>query len=230
MKTLIYPLTKITMLGLVLSMSHFTYAFDYLLKYDLLPVKANFSLLRNDHEIKNSSAKMINIEAVGTEAKVSVFWHISGDRSIDYFVLERSRDNKKFEKVITIDAANYLRGDYHFHETDFNPYKNVTYYRLKKVSVNKTVTYSNTINVKTTAVKINPDRSKEKNSTLILKNKEVLLVFRNNRGEEFFSKLLVSLENSEVTTSADDTNLKPGVYMITGSSDNNLFGKTLTIK
>ena len=73
-------------------------------------------------------------------------WVISSNSTPDYFIVERSIDNRQFHEIGTIEpetAVNKTR----FSFTDKSAKGNLFYYRLKIADTDRRVTYSKTITV-----------------------------------------------------------------------------------
>ena len=63
-----------------------------------------------------------------------------------------------------------------------------------------------------------------------LESEKVLVVIRDIKGREFFSKLTVSKENDELIVVDLDSGIPSGMYLVVATSDNDLFSKKLLIK
>jgi hypothetical protein len=60
-------------------------------------------------------------------------------------------------------------------------------------------------------------------------NKEVLVVLRNEKGEESYSKVVIDEENHVLSSDAN-TKLDNGTYTVVASSDNRLYSQKLVVR
>lgn len=93
--------------------------------------------------------------------KVEFLWYTNHEINSDYFVVERSRNGKKFEPVDSIDGKGDSR-EWSTYNLDLNnPWPGKSSYRLRIVSLDGTVSYSNiiTLNMKSNSQFFNVNSS-----------------------------------------------------------------------
>ena len=61
-------------------------------------------------------------------------------------------------------------------------------------------------------------------------NKEILVVLRNEKGAESYSKVVFDQEKNLILSSENDTKLDIGTYIVVASSDNKLYSQKLVVK
>jgi ribosome biogenesis protein Tsr3 len=61
-------------------------------------------------------------------------------------------------------------------------------------------------------------------------NKEVLVVLRNEKGEEHFSKVLVNEQNTITISPDNEHKLDNGTYVVIACSNNKLYSQKVTVK
>ncbi|RMG77917.1 MAG: T9SS C-terminal target domain-containing protein, partial [Bacteroidetes bacterium] len=63
-----------------------------------------------------------------------------------------------------------------------------------------------------------------------LENKEVLVVVRDLKGAEYYAKVIVVKSDNQIEVIDPEKHLAPGIYLVTGSSENILYSKKLIVK
>ena len=61
-------------------------------------------------------------------------------------------------------------------------------------------------------------------------NKEVLVVLRNEKGEESYSKVKIDQNNNIVESENNEIKLELGSYQIVASSDNKLYSQHVVVR
>lgn len=90
------------------------------------------------------NAKVIDNSAVDLN------WSTSSETSNDFFTVERSIDNELFEVVGYVQGAGNTSVATHYTLVDLDPYRGVSYYRLKQTDQNGGSIYFNVITVELT--------------------------------------------------------------------------------
>jgi hypothetical protein len=180
----------------------------------------------------------INFDVVKNGIRVEAFWSITSELHHNYFTLERSRNGIDFKKVSVIDATSSINNLIEYLETDNQPLKGISYYRLKLTDQNNGNTYSNSVKVNyTLGKKRDTDASRKSANSADLKlylkneeNTEVLMVLRDINGNECYSKVIVAVENSEITGVDPENKIAAGTYIITATSNNLLYSQKLIVR
>ena len=76
---------------------------------------------------------------------VELIWITETEINNDYFTIERSTDLKRWEVVKKINGAGNSNTPLHYITVDENPYKGISYYRLKQTDFNGVFTYSKVV-------------------------------------------------------------------------------------
>jgi hypothetical protein len=180
--------------------------------------------------------KLFTLEVFKNGGKVEAFWSASNESGDDYYTLERSKNGINFEAVSRIDMANTSTNVIQYIETDYQPLKGISYYRLKCTDSRKNTAYSNIARVNYNIDKSGIPGIKQPNSDKIinalkqLPPTEDLVVLRDNNGKEFYSKVLISVENCDIVGYDTSNKLPSGTYLITGTSNNILYGQKLIVR
>jgi len=202
----------------------------------LLSVMCSSGTNYNIHIIETTPLNLMEFDAFKNGNKVEVFWRVKSETNHSFFTLERSRNGIDFEKVSKINAATNITNVIHYIETDFKPLPGISYYRLKMTSSNKKNMYSHTVLVNCCHNKnsINTfpgtNNSDLSNNIKKLENTEILVVLRDLSGNEYYSKILASVHNTEIIGIDTEKKLTPGIYIVTASSNNVLYGQKIIIQ
>ncbi len=173
--------------------------------------------------------KLSDFNAVVKNSQPVLNWVISSNSTPDYFIVERSIDNRQFHEIGTIEpetAVNKTR----FSFTDKSAKGNLFYYRLKIADTDRRVTYS-----KTLAVHLNHHSEQEVlvyptmvtgNQVMIkpgVKQDQVQLILSDLSGRVLLKQQMGNLEAGQ----AKAFNLSPiqgnkGMYILKITSSNGL--------
>ncbi len=171
--------------------------------------------------------------------QIHLSWITASESNNDYFVIERSNDGQDFKAIGTVQGAGNSSSDINYSLVDYQPETGTNYYRLKQVDFDGQFKYYPAL----VAVEFNQDNNgnnkfyiypNPSNGEIInintLLEDEILVVLYNLIGEIVFSKVAL-LENGHVVIAMDNYNkLAPGVYLIIGSSENEIYKQKLVIQ
>jgi hypothetical protein len=151
--------------------------------------------------------ELTKFAAVVQNGVVELSWTTQTEINNDYFTLERSADDLKFEEIGIIQGAgsSHLPVNYVFE--DKNPLPGRAYYRLKQTDFDRTFTYSKVISTFLAAEEStfraypNPLIS----STVYLSQKSNITVYNS------LKQLILQLNN---VTEFDASSFYPGIYIV----------------
>ncbi len=184
--------------------------------------------------------KLIYFAAVKDANHVNVKWTTATELNNDYFTIEKSKDGSTFEFAAKLKGAGNSYSILNYSTIDDNPYKGVSYYRLKQTDYDGKFSYSNII-----AVEFNPDNTsifavypnpintgKTLNLSIIGKiGEEVVVIVHDVIGKENYSKVVVLQTEGDNVYVIDESNrLAAGVYFITATSNQTIYSKRLIVK
>lgn len=91
--------------------------------------------------------ELISFGAFPSNNNVNVTWNTASEKNSRSFTIEKSHDGITYEEAGMVDAAgdSYQLINYNF--TDKNPYKGITYYRLKQTDKDNSFRYFNPVSV-----------------------------------------------------------------------------------
>jgi uncharacterized protein Veg len=145
--------------------------------------------------------------------KVHIKWVSEKMSGISEFIIEKSNDGKKFKKLTDIKCSSSTIDQSEYFETDYHP---AMCYRIKQLSGNRDYKYSQTVFVKS-----EHGRSKHKeNAGAILSvdtQTPILIIVHNKQGEEYTSKVFISVTDGKITGIDENKLIPPGDYFIVAS-------------
>ncbi|MCE3227858.1 MAG: hypothetical protein K0S32_2409 [Bacteroidetes bacterium] len=175
--------------------------------------------------------------AIAKDKRVEISWSTASEKNNDYFTIERSKDAVSFETVSLVKSAGNNGSMNEYYEVDYSPSAGISYYRLKQTDKDGKVSYSQVIPVNYyfkeeggISVFPNPTDGPININFDINSNEETLVVIRDIRGREFYSKVFLKVENNQIVAIDPDHKLDPGVYIVVASSENRIYSQKLIIK
>jgi len=183
--------------------------------------------------------ELISFEAHANDGKVDLKWVTATEINNDFFTIEKTKNGSDFVEVAVVQGAGNSNGILEYLEVDWEPWEGVSYYRLKQTDFNGKYTYSGLVPVEYSpngqpgmTIFPNPASSGQDVFMLLegLKNKEILVVLRDIRGAEVYSKVMITETNNELTGLDPTGQLAPGTYLVTASSENVLYSRKLVVK
>ncbi len=171
-----------------------------------------------------------NFNAIPNEGKVLLFWSGNASSNNDLFSIEKSSDGLSFETVSNIKASETTEELVNYSETDYQPLKGTSFYRIKQIDKEGKTSYSNLITVK------NQNGITEDNKPVSVpiskkeKTKQVLVLILDDSGIEHYSKLKIKNKHNHLYASHSQSKLNSGTYLVIASSNNSLYSQKLIIK
>ncbi|MCO6498775.1 MAG: T9SS type A sorting domain-containing protein [Vicingus serpentipes] len=183
--------------------------------------------------------ELISFEANTNGNHVELMWVTGSEINNAYFTIERSTDGKEWEEVLTTNGAGNSNQVVEYFETDYNPLNGVSYYRLRQTDFDGIYKYFNIVPVKfiknsngNISLFPNPLNSGETVTIEFtgIETHEFLIVMRDVTGKEFYSKMMVNIENGTLVGVPTETDIPAGIYIITATSENQIYSQKLLIK
>jgi hypothetical protein len=184
--------------------------------------------------------ELLSFDAIPGNNSVQLKWITSSEINNDYFEVERTTNGIDYTVVVHAKGAGNSNYVIEYKEEDTNPLIGISYYRLVQYDFDGTASHSDLVPVNfstqlASIFNVYPNPLKT-NQTLNLffkgkKDQEILVVVRDQLGREHYSKVLVLPSDEEEVFVIDPVKkLIPGIYLITGTSNNDLFHKKLIVK
>ncbi len=178
---------------------------------------------------------LLSFDAIINDKRVELTWASNTETNNNYFTIEKSKDAIVFDEVTTLKNFGNNSAIISYFDVDYFPYQGISYYRLKQTDANGKMLSSRIVSVNyrfgNEGLAIYPNTDSEEPTELMgSENKEVLVVLRDQKGQESFSKVVID-ENNAVTVSANNAGkLDNGTYVIVASSNNKLYSRVVTVK
>lgn len=200
-----------------------------------LQVSLNKSLKANQDKNSNLEA---NVDL--SNHMIQLKWAKQPKSDTKEFIIEKSTDKISWEEVATAYGAPHKSQSIEFFHLDYNPSDNLSFYRLKSKTKNNKESTSNIVPVNylkkegaTAGMNLHPDFSKDYKIVNIafeeIFEKEILVVIRDKKGNEFYSKIVINVENESLVAVPIDTKIPKGDYLITATSKNQIYSQNITI-
>lgn len=181
---------------------------------------------------------LVNFDAVPYENMVNLFWSTASEENNDYFTIERSVDLDSFEEVSRVSGAGTSKHLLNYSTIDPQPYRGISYYRLKQTDFDGKYTYSKAVAVKFDEQKklsfnVFPNPSDGSSIQLVGTpdlNKEILVVLYDALGNLVYSKVVLFATGSANLAIDAENRLSPGVYFVVGSSHDQIYKQKLIIR
>jgi len=194
----------------------------------------SFRLVSNNDDRKLALHEF-NVVQNGT--KTDIKWIMNREPLGTYFTIEKSTDGKDFVKVIDLPVAENGNIFEEYFETDYQPYKGVSFYRLKQTDDAGNTYYSDMVSVKYSEEQSQRLYSaipqNDPNLVANVKNaegREGLFILRDADGNDHYSKINLQEEDNHLYAAWAFPQVPPGIYRIVGSSNNQLYSLKLIIK
>lgn len=182
-----------------------------------------------------NSPLAVSFGAISDGKKVIVSFTSPHEKKYESFIIERSQDGINFVTAVTIQGSDRTNNLMDYIDIDYSPYTGISYYRLKQTDFSGQSFYSETILVNYEVNKegsLVPFRSSIPSASELaeVENKMILVVLRNEKGEEFISKISVITDNETLIGTDKNKELIAGKYSIVASSYNRICCQQITIR
>ena len=177
---------------------------------------------------------LLNFDAIFDNTKVELTWSTDAENNNNFFVVEKSKDAMNFESITSIKGFGNHSNIMSYFEVDYTPFEGISFYRLTQINDKGKVLSSRSVSINnkisTTNLAMNQSAVYDNPAALMgSENKEVLVVLRNEKGEESYSKVVIDGLNN-ILSSDSTTKLDNGTYTIVASSDNKLYSQKFVVR
>jgi hypothetical protein len=187
-------------------------------------------VLVQNNLIKSLPDVLLSFDAIVVEGKTELTWSTNSEYNNNTFVIEKSRDAMSYEEVISIKNFGNNSVLMSYFDVDFYPYEGISYYRLKQIDVHGDVLSSRLISVNNTTSNMMAVNDIYSDKMLGSENTEELVVLRNEKGEESFSKVIINAKNEVTITPENDYKIDNGTYTVIASSNSKLYSRKVVVK
>ncbi len=160
--------------------------------------------------------ELISLEAVPEGDHSRVKWSTATETNNDYFEVQRSTDGINFTTISTVPGQGNSSAQVDYTYEDFTPLTTLTYYRLKQVDFDASVTYSQIVSVSPVTgigefyVSPNPIQGNEFTITITTEDPNAVLEIYNMLGQLEYTQ---PLNKKETIINSTELTLAPGVYL-----------------
>ncbi len=178
---------------------------------------------------------LLSFDAIISDKKVELTWSSNTENNNNYFTIEKSKDAINFEKVTSIKGFGNYSSLVNYFDVDYIPYEGISYYRLKQTDSKGHTLSSRLVSVNyrlgNDGIASNQNSIDENIVNLLgSENKEVLVVLRDEKGQESFSKVIVNEENTITISPDNEHQLDNGTYVVIACSNNKLYSQKVVVK
>ena len=152
-------------------------------------------------------------------------------------IRSRSKDGKKYAKVIDIPGAGNSKAYKEYAETDYQPFDGTSYYHIKQTDFNGKIKYFPTSGVifngkkETKPYPSQADiRMMETAEITTVKNEAVLVLLQDAEGKDFAAKVVITKEGDEIFAEDTSKETPPGIYTVLSSSDSSIYSHKIIVK
>ncbi len=183
--------------------------------------------------------ELLSFTANINEDKVDLKWITITEVNNKFFTIERSANGSVWEDVAMVAGERNSSSYIEYMDVDYNPYEGVSYYRLKQTDFDGKYTYSNVVPVNFVAkgngsINLFPNPVQAGESINIsfddVSGTEVLVVLQDIVGKEYYTKLIVNVNEGELIALSIDSEIPAGIYLITASSNNSMYSQKLIVR
>jgi hypothetical protein len=181
--------------------------------------------------------ELLDFRAVANGNKVDINWTTATETNNNYFTVEKSEDGKNFTKLVNVSGAGNSSTEKYYYESDYQPFTGTSYYRLKQTDYNGNYKYFTAVAVNFSSKKNirfypNPVLSTQNLNMQVdgYKDEDVLVVLRDLQGREFYSKVVVTQENTQLFAIDATQQIPPGTYLVVASSNGNIYSQKIIVR
>lgn len=185
---------------------------------------------------------LINFEAHfdGSVQAVQLKWAKPTGQKVDNYVIEKSADKNTWQEFAKINGMDHHDQAVEYFQTDNQPITGVSYYRIKQQDAEGNELLSNIVPVKallaedTKTTNLFPLEENNKTINISFDNlkdeDQLLVVLRDIKGTEYYSKVLVNLEDDAMVAIPVDNTIPKGDYLIIASSEDQMYSQNISIQ
>jgi len=96
--------------------------------------------------------ELIEFQASTVNDRVELKWTTASEINNDYFLVERSKDGNDFEPIVRVEGAGTTSVTSHYSAVDQEPFRGISYYRLRQTDLDGATAFSSPVAVKNQSV------------------------------------------------------------------------------
>lgn len=187
----------------------------------------------------NNFEANVDFKQVGVQLK----WSVNPPSYVKEYKIEKSADKHTWIEVAVIDGSANDNQTLEYFHMDYLPLDNLSYYRIIQITKSGKETVSNVVPVNyiltdynTAGINLFPGVSTSEENPVVniafedIFEKEILMVMRDKKGNEFYSKVALNIENETLVAVPLENEIPEGDYLIIASSENQLYSQNISVK
>lgn len=201
-----------------------------------LQASFNKALLKAENE-----STLTNFEAHfdGKQQIVQLNWKKQNGKHIANYIIEKSTDKSDWQELAQINGMEHNDQAVDYFQTDNQPSEGISYYRLKQINSEGKESFSNIIPVKSifSEEKVNLFPLAENSQKVInlsfdniKKEGQLLVVLRDIKGQEYYSKVLMNVQADTVVAIPIESHIPKGDYLVIASSEDQMYSQNVRIQ
>ena len=167
---------------------------------------------------------LTNLVATPLDSHVLLSWTTTAN-GIEVYELERSKNGIEYSTMSRIEPGTV---NTEFIETDFSPLDGMSFYRIKVIDADGNISFSNAVPVKYKSG--SPVTPVVGNTPSATNQGPVLIVVRNNNGDEYYSKVEISSDTDPMLARDLEERLAAGTYTVVSSSVQEYYSRKIVVK
>lgn len=203
-----------------------------------LQASLNKALVEQNQEETNLVTFEANVDL--EKNAVQLKWKSSPETTTNKYIIEKSLDKLNWKEVTAVYGAAHKAQVTEYFHIDFEPMANLSYYRIRLMHDNND-SYSNVVPVNyvksedpSAGMNLDPSCAIDNKVVTIafedVFEKEILMVVRDQKGEEYYSIVEINIENEELVAVPMEREIPTGDYLIVASSENQLYSQNVSIR
>lgn len=169
----------------------------------------------------NLPVEILNFEAWWEGEQVALYWVTAGEDNLNYYEVERSTDAKLFSPIVRRAAEGNPQSLQEYEDLDLEPLFGRTYYRLKAVDLDGSLTYSPIVSLKRDPqanweMSVFPNPTKDKLELRINANMEqqATIILTDLLGRRLSVPRRVNQTQHQLNAEIDLSQLPSGIYVL----------------
>lgn len=173
------------------------------------------------------------------QQNVQLNWEKQNGEEIAIYIIEKSIDKSDWQELATIYGAKHNDQSIDYFQTDNQPIAGLSYYRLKQINNEGKESFSNIVPVKSlfSEEKVNLFPLAESDQKVInlsfeniKKEGQLLVVLRDIKGQEYYSKILMNVQADTVIAIPIESYIPKGDYLVIASSEDQMYSQNVRIQ
>lgn len=168
--------------------------------------------------------ELLEFDANRVNDYVQIEWETATEINNDYFTILRSVDTETWEEIGVVDGAGNSSAPIYYADRDANPYRGVSYYKLKQTDFDGSITYSDIRTVSFYDLEVlnahpNPTDGLIRFNVFSSLEEEMTIMVTDTRGRVVYYQDLL-IEKGENDIELDLRGQAAGTYTFTVASEN----------